>query len=60
MIFTIGAVAFTVGIFIYRLYEFSLGVWETSLGEKVGIVLIFAGVALLLLSSLMLAWRYLP
>lgn len=60
MIFTIGVVALIVGIFIYRRYEFSLGIWETSLGEKVGNVLILAGVVLILLSSLMLAWRYLP
>lgn len=57
MIFTIGAVAHIVGLFIYRFYE---GMWEATLGEKVGIFLMLAGFATMLTSILTIAWKYLP
>lgn len=57
MIFTIGAVAYIVGLFIYRFY---VGMWETTLGEKVGIFLMLAGFVAMLTSILTLAWKYLP
>lgn len=60
MIFTIGAVAFIVGLLIFNFYETSFGPWGYSPGAKVGLILMLTGLVTMLTSILTLAWWYLP
>lgn len=57
MIFAIGVIAYLVGLFMFRLCDRP---FERTAGATIGVVLMLAGVAMALVSCLMLAWTYLP
>lgn len=57
MIFAIGVIAYLVGRIMFR---FCYCPFERTAGATIGVVLMLAGVAMALVSCLILAWSYLP
>lgn len=57
MIFAIGLIAYLAGQFVFRVYT---DPFEVTIGEAIGVALILAGFATMVISTLILAWRYLP
>lgn len=57
MIFVIRVITYTVGVLVFRFYKSLFGI---TVGERIGLIIMFAGVAMALASCLILAWDYLP
>jgi len=60
MIFTIGVITTLVGLFVFKMNEDAFGIGEVSPGEKAGVILTFAGAAMVMFSCLFIAWHHLP
>jgi hypothetical protein len=57
MIFVIGVVSYLVGRFMIQFCHLP---FEATLGARIGLALVFAGLAMVLGSCLILAWEYVP